>query len=187
VLRLTLRSGSDGRLLARVIERDGVLFVLDFGDPAMLADASRRVLQGGFTVEWQGAVETAHPNNPALLRQLALHYATRGLLAFVDEPDWPRQAIYRPLQAGPQTLLPDEPWDAGDGERNTELRSRRELVELQDRIDSTRGSGPQLPSAVVVVDGEDLDAGGVDEDLPPDRTDDFATEEVTGLKPAPRE
>ena len=28
MLRLTLRSGRDGRLLARVVERDGLLFVL---------------------------------------------------------------------------------------------------------------------------------------------------------------
>jgi hypothetical protein len=90
VLRLTLRSGRDGRLLARIIERDGVLFVLDFGDPAVVADASRRVLHGGFGVPWEGTTEVALPGHPALLRYLALHYASAGFLVFVDEPGHPR-------------------------------------------------------------------------------------------------
>jgi hypothetical protein len=90
VLRLTLRSGRDGRLLARIIERDGVLFVLDFGDPVVVSDASRRVLHGGFGVPWEGSTEVALPGHPALLRHLALHYAASGLLVCVDEPGHPR-------------------------------------------------------------------------------------------------
>ncbi|MEZ4237542.1 MAG: hypothetical protein R3F59_15630 [Myxococcota bacterium] len=161
MLRLTLRSGRDGRLLARIVERDGVLFVLDFGDPVVLRDASRRALHAGFTVEWQGHQQTATPSHPHLLRHLALHYAAQGLLVFVDEPDYPRaapvalslaeEAVPRPvpLSLNPATLLPDEP---GDYDSNTVLRSRRELRELQDKLDATLNTGPQLPFAVVEVE-----------------------------------
>ena len=173
MLRLTLRSGRDGKLLARVVERDGVLFVLDFGDPAVLSDASRRVLHGGFTVDWEGSVQSALPNTPALLRQLALYYAAQGVLVFVDEPDFPRIAVPPsspdlgpvPLGDGPPTLLPDETWE---GDSNTELRSLADLRSLQDRIDATLNTGPQMPVAEIEIDG--------DEEHP--------TDEVTRLKPS---
>lgn len=180
MLRLTLRSGREGRLLARVVERDGVLFVLDFGDPELMADASRRVLHGGFSVEWQGSIENAIPNHPAMLRQLALHYAEMGMLVFVDEPGFVRTAPLRvaravppmdgllplPISDGPPTLLPDE---IPDYDCNTELRSLRDLQELQDRIDSTRNTGPQMPYAEVQVEDEE-----------------FPTDEVTHLRPSAR-
>ena len=171
MLRLTLRSGRDGRLLARVVEREGLMFVLDFGDPVLMADASRRVLHGGFAVEWQGRNETAQPGASALMRQLALFYAAQGGLVFVDEPDWPRAAprtarsqpppAVEPIAAPPvlpvalgslPTLLPEDPWE--EQESHTVLRSRRELQELQDRIDATVNTGPHLPHAVVEVDAE---------------------------------
>jgi hypothetical protein len=191
VLRLTLRSGRDGRLLARVVERDGLLFVLDFGDPVLMTDASRRVLHGGFTVDWQGRTETALPSTPPLLRQLALHYAAQGVLVFVDEPDFPRAAPVAispagaslrplPLSANLPTLLPDEPWEQ-EQDCNTVLRSRRELQELQDRIDATLNTGPQMPYGVVEIDGD-----GGDDDAVPGPDEEVPTEEVSRLDPFER-
>ncbi|MEQ1567477.1 MAG: hypothetical protein ABMA64_17685 [Myxococcota bacterium] len=88
MFRLTVRSCRDGRIAARIIQRDGELFVLDWGDPVVVADAARRILTGGFEVEWDGSERTATPDGPALLGQLALHYASHGWLVFADEPGW---------------------------------------------------------------------------------------------------
>lgn len=124
MLRLTLRSGHDGRLLARIIERDGVLFVLDFGDPMVVSDASRRVLHGGFGVSWQGKAEVALPGTPMLLRQLALHYASAGLLAIVDEPSRnPLQPV--PLATG--LVLPK----GGVEVETTEILTARQSEQLR--------------------------------------------------------
>lgn len=131
MLRLTLRSGRDGRLLARIIDRDGVAFVLDYGEPEVVADASRKVLAGGFGVLFGDHAETAAPGHPSMLRLLALHYAAEGLLVAVEEPDWPRAAWVPPedpprlVGDGPPTLMPDEPTDTGD---DTELLSMRDLA-----------------------------------------------------------
>ena len=142
MLRLTVRSGRDARLLARVVERDGVAFVLDYGDPATVADASRKLLHGGFRAAWAGGVETAVPGSPAVLRQLALHYVEQGLLVVVDEPDFPRREgidptdVPSPLSDGPPTLLPDE-WTEGT-DLDTEILSRRDLVRLRARLEAER-------------------------------------------------
>lgn len=92
MLRLTLRAALDGRVLARVVDRDGTAFVLDHGEPSWVAEAAQLVLHGGFQVSWQGVVDTAVPRTPTFLQRLALHWAGQGHLVFVDEPDWPRRA-----------------------------------------------------------------------------------------------
>lgn len=111
MLRLTLRSNRDGRLLARLIERDGLLFVLDFGDPKVVSDVSRHVLHGGFNVTWQGRSEIALPGTAALFRQLALHYAASGLLVFVDEPSRPDLAPVPLLLPIPAEIIDVEQTD----------------------------------------------------------------------------
>lgn len=130
LLRLTLRSSSDGHLLARVIEREGTAFVLDYGDPRLVAEASRLVHQGGFKVRWQDRDETAVSGSPSMLRQLALHFAAQGHLVFVDEPDFPRRALppqKEPLatDGGPPTLYPDDP---SGHDMDTEILSREDLA-----------------------------------------------------------
>jgi hypothetical protein len=92
LFRLTVRSHRDDRVAARIIEQDGELFVLDWGDPALIEDAARRVLHGGFVVTWDGTEQTAVPGSPAMLGHLALHYASHGWLVFADEPGVPRLA-----------------------------------------------------------------------------------------------
>ncbi|MCB9687048.1 MAG: hypothetical protein H6735_18555 [Alphaproteobacteria bacterium] len=129
LLRLTLRSSTDGHLLARVIEREGTAFVLDYGDPRVVAEASRLVLQGGFKVRWQDREETAVSGSPSMLRQLALHFAAQGHLVFVDEPDFPRRALPPAREAasdaGPPTLYPDDP---SGHDMDTEILSREDLA-----------------------------------------------------------
>jgi hypothetical protein len=143
LLRLTLRSGRDGRLLARIVDRDGVAFVLDYGDPSIVADASRKVLHGGFRVAWGGVVQTVGPGMPHLLRMLAVHYAESGLLVAVDEPDWPRRAgvdpadVPEPLSEDPPLLLPDE-WTEGGDRDDTEILSRRDLKKLKARLEAEK-------------------------------------------------
>ena len=171
MLRLTLRSRRDGRLQARIVDRDGVLFVLDFGDPAMLTDASRRVLHGGFTVSWQGVDETATPGNPALFRQLALYYAAQGFLVCVDEPDWPRPAFVDPIDApsrlaltfGPPTLLPDEP---GNEPESTEILSLHDVKRVLARVANPPPPGPPtLLPPVLTLDFDFEDGDEVTEEV----------------------
>lgn len=200
MLRLTVRSGRDGRLLARVVDRDGVMFVLDYGDRSILSDASRKVLHGGFNVSWQGGVETAVPGNAALLRQLALFYAQQGLLVCVDEPDWPRKTRKaepaRPSwQDGPPTILQDEPLDF---DPNTRLMSRRDLVALRDKLDrldarrkgraTAFGERPKAQRPTLAPDltgdlGGDLGATLDDVDL---EDIDLETDEVVRKRPRTR-
>lgn len=84
--RLTLRSGHDGRVLARILDYRGEVFVTDRGDRRWILDAASRAATGGFTVGWEGQDHRAAAGDPSLLRWLAHHYAGQGLLVFVDEP-----------------------------------------------------------------------------------------------------
>lgn len=124
MLRLTVRSGRDGRFLARVIDRDGFAFVLDYGDRRIIQDASQRLLKG-FTLLRYGQVVTATPQDADLLSLLADCYAHEGLLVFVEEPTWPgrdysledRLPGWRsgePADAGPEPLRPLDPAPLGD-------------------------------------------------------------------------
>jgi hypothetical protein len=150
LLRLTLRSGRDGQLLARIVDRDGVAFVLDYGDPAVVADASRKVLHGGFRAAWGGVIENVGAGMPNLLRLLAVHYAEAGLLVSVEEPDWPRRAgidptdVPEPLSEGPPTLLPDE-WTEGQ-DNDTEILSRRDLYRMKARLEAERAVREPWPA-----------------------------------------
>lgn len=142
-MRLTVRAATDGKVLARVVERDGAAFVLDHGDPAMVAEAAQLVLHGGFQVTWQGIVDTAVPRTPQFLQRLALHWAAQGLLVAVDEPDWPRRGGVDPEDVpdradvgggGPlplsanldllESLTLDDPVGPGDLDADTEIVSR---------------------------------------------------------------
>ena len=87
MLRLTLLSNRDGRFLARIIDRDGFAFVLDFGDRRVIDDATQRILHG-FTMWRYGSLVSAVPQTPELIITLADYYAREGLLVFLDEPMW---------------------------------------------------------------------------------------------------
>jgi len=84
MLRLTIRQAGTSRLLTRIVEHDGSIVVLDFGDRSMVEDAMRRVGQGRFVVTWDGQSQTARPG-PGMLRLLALHYAASGHIVEVTE------------------------------------------------------------------------------------------------------
>jgi hypothetical protein len=87
LLRLTIRSGRDGRFLARVIDRDVGAFVLDYGDTAVVAEVSERALRGGFQAWVAGRFQTAAPRDPHMILLLAHRYAEEGYLVFLDQPD----------------------------------------------------------------------------------------------------
>lgn len=87
MLRLTIRSGRDGRFLARVIDRDVGAFVLDYGDSAVVAEVSERALRGGFQAWVAGRFQTAAPRDPHMILLLAHRYAEEGYLVFLDQPD----------------------------------------------------------------------------------------------------
>ncbi len=87
MLRLTIRSGRDGRFLARVIDRDVGAFVLDYGDPTVVREVSERALRGGFQAWVAGRFQTAAPRDPHMLLLLAHRYAEEGYLVFLDQPD----------------------------------------------------------------------------------------------------
>jgi len=89
VVSLTLRSGRDGRFLARIVDRGGFAFVLDFGDRRVIDDVSQRLLKG-FTMWRMGTLVTAVPQQSEMLQLLAEFYAREGLLVAFEEPNWPR-------------------------------------------------------------------------------------------------
>lgn len=112
-MSLTLRSGRDGRFLARVIDQGGRPFVLDFGDPQVIADIVQRITRG-FSVIRQGRVLHVHAGDPDLLAQLGAFYASEGALVFLEEPTWHgrrspiRQSLPRQPSAAPGPELSDE-------------------------------------------------------------------------------
>ncbi len=149
MLRLTLRSSSDGRVLVRVVDREGSVFVLDHGDPEVVAEAAQLVLHGGFQVSWQGTIDTAVPRTPNFLQRLALHWVNQGHLVFVDEPDWPRRAGVDPEEVpdrraldGPvplaahldptDSLILDDPVGPNDLDAETEIVNRNGSPSLLD-------------------------------------------------------
>lgn len=90
MLTLTLRSSIDGRFLARLVEQNSNVFVLDFGDRRVIDDATQRIHRG-FTVFRGGQLLRAAPRDTALLVMLADYYAAEGLLVSLEEPLWPNR------------------------------------------------------------------------------------------------
>lgn len=155
MFRLTLRSRKDGRFLARIIERDGFAFVLDYGDPDTVADASERVARG-FSVFHQGAMKNVPPASKELLPRLADYYEAEGLLVKLEEQQVqsmapqpsPYAATHAPLaEALPDKSKPKPPHDPDDetelvpigevpiGEQVTVIRKRADIEEETVRLD----------------------------------------------------
>lgn len=88
MLRLTVRSGKDGRFLARIVDSGaGHPFVLDFGDKRIIDDVQQRLLHG-FTMWRFGKLVSATPQDPDILQFVAEFYAGEGLLVAFEEPTW---------------------------------------------------------------------------------------------------
>ena len=87
MLRLTLCSSRDGRFLARVIDRGGYPFVLDYGDRRVIEDVAQRINRG-FTMFRFGQLISSQPHDPDMLLKLADHYCGEGVLVFLEEPTW---------------------------------------------------------------------------------------------------
>lgn len=88
MLRLTIRSGIDGRFLARVVGSGGRPFVLDFGDSRVIEDLVQRINRG-FTVIRADRLVHVHPEDDDLIEQLAVYYLIEGALVALEEPTWP--------------------------------------------------------------------------------------------------
>ncbi len=91
MLTLTLRAQDDGRFLARIVEQNGNVFVLDFGDRTVIDDATQRIHRG-FTVFRGGQLLKAAPRDRDLLVLLADYYAGEGMLVSLEEPLWGMRA-----------------------------------------------------------------------------------------------
>lgn len=151
MLRLTLRDPRDGALLARVVARDGRPFVLDLGDPRVIADAALRI-QHGFSVWREGKLVTVHPNDASLLEELASFYVADGILVAFEEPTWTGRAD-----------APDLP-DVPEGDDVTEFLEddATELVALDDLPTVDDALSP-VPTLDELMDPPWRDLG--DEDL----------------------
>jgi hypothetical protein len=141
VLRLTLRARDDARFLARIIERDGFAFVLDYGDAAMVADASERVARG-FSLWRDGKLETVPASSPELLPLLAEFYAQEGLLVALEEPSFTERP--EPLE---DRLPVSEP-----NQTITEFREEGEITEEPTEL-VTLSDVPDLGDVLVPVGG----------------------------------
>lgn len=106
MLRLTLRSRRDAAFLARIIDREGYMFVLDYGDTRVIEDVSQKLLKG-FTMWRRGKLVQASPNSPDMLFLLADYYAQEGVLVFLEEPDFPRGQEELVLESGSEPLRED--------------------------------------------------------------------------------
>lgn len=96
MLCLTLRSGRDGRLLARVVETGGRPFVLDFGDRRVISDLVQRIAHGFSVIRGDRLVQVP-PDAADMVEQLATFYAAEGVLVFLEEPTWPGRRPTEPL------------------------------------------------------------------------------------------
>jgi len=152
VVSLTLRSGRDGRFLARIVDRGGFAFVLDFGYQRVIDDVSQRLLKG-FTMWRMGTLVTAVPQQSEMLQLLAEFYAHEGLLVSYEEPNWPRDGVgdlpvEDDLEDDPATELvpiPHGDLDLQEDDEPTELASMP--------LANLAGSGEDDPTEVLDIRG----------------------------------
>lgn len=203
MFRLTLRSRKDGRFLARIIERDGFAFVLDYGDPDTVADASERVARG-FSVFHEGSTKNVPPASKELLPRLADYYEAEGLLVKLEEQHVqsmapqpsPYTSTHAPLaDALPGRSLPPRAHDHDEetelvpisevalGEQVTVIRKRADIEE-----DTVRLDGPVVQREMWMPSDleDDPDALSLSEHLVPVSTSERSItgeEEETELVP----
>lgn len=170
-MRLTLRSAEDGRYLARIIEREGYAFVLDFGDRGIIEDVAQR-LRHGFTLWRFGEMLTAMPQSDRMLEMLADHYVREGCLVFLEEPGHER-AAEPPTDEEPLAL--DLILDLPERDDLTEL-----ISDLTAEVDITPGAvhrrfKPFIPPPSVATP---VRAGSFEDDEP---TQDLVEDDPTEL------
>ena len=210
MMRLTLRSGKDGRFLARIVESGSAHpFVLDFGDRRIIDDVQQR-LQKGFTMWRFGHLVQAAPQDPELLFLLAEFYCGEGLLVAFEEPTWsgreatlderiPVPAADRAMFGSADTLrtvVPDRD-DATEytrppntEEQRTEERSEErsdstELVELEEMTDLGTFLEDQTDPAMAVPIPAALRKAALGEALEDAQTE-FVDIEDAGTEVAPK-
>lgn len=144
-----MRARDDARFLARIIERDGFAFVLDYGDASMVADASERVARG-FSLWRNGKLETVSPSSSQLLPLLAEFYNQEGLVVSLEEPDFAQrpEPLDARLPALPQHSITDFRDQTEETEEETELVSYAEIPDLADELEMIVKTARTNPGAV---------------------------------------
>jgi hypothetical protein len=181
MMRLTLRSGKDGRFLARIVESGNTHpFVLDFGDRRIIDDVQQRLLKG-FTMWRFGTLVQATPQDPELLFLLAEFYCGEGLLVAFEEPTWPGREA---------TLDERIPVPAADRELFGTPADTLKTV-TDDRIEDRSDSTEERPDSTELVELEEMtDLGKFLEDTKSDAIEDAQTEfidvEDAGTEIAPK-
>ncbi|NCG21769.1 MAG: hypothetical protein GWP91_22360 [Rhodobacterales bacterium] len=193
MLTLTLRSSKNGQILARIVEQNGEVYVLDFGDRAVIDDATQRI-HAGFTVFRGGQLVRAAPRAPNLLFLLADFYAGEGVLVSVEEPLYANRTHSletRFAQRGDELTmvpgiedtqdLPTDMWSKADAAQVNELvgnwrdRAVRETWSPNDPIDleplspiSTEALGltDDAPTEVLLKSDLTRDVSDLDADEP---------------------
>ena len=152
MLTLTLRSTTDGRFLARIVEQQGTVFVLDYGDRRVIDDATQRINKG-FTVFRAGKLVRAVPRDPDLLLLLGDYYAGEGFLVALEEPLWAkRQGAHDDARPDPlQPYIMTEEDLSLDSV--TDILSREEADRVREKLDSRKEvhRGPWSPSSLADV------------------------------------
>jgi hypothetical protein len=152
MLRLTTRSGKDGRFLARVIDPgNGFPFVLDFGDKRIIDDAQQRLLHG-FTMWRYGELVTAVPQAPDMVPLLAEFYIGEGLLVALEEPTWSGRDhtlderipvpeidldLMAPPHQPPRLSIVQMPSDLDEADVPTEVVALDDLTDLGEVLETT--------------------------------------------------
>jgi hypothetical protein len=123
MLRLTLRSGRDGRFLARVVHLGSRPFVLDYGERRVIEDLVQRLTRG-FTIIKADRMVHVHPEDDDIIEQLAAFYAGEGALVFLEEPTWTGRSAGSPDVSGGRSGDPGDPPshdDLGDEDDPTDM------------------------------------------------------------------
>ena len=136
MLTLTLRSSTDGRFLARIVEQQGTVFVLDYGDRRVIDDATQRINKG-FTVFRAGKLVRATPRDPDLMLFLGDYYAGEGFLVFLEEPRWSKRAQNRE-EVRPEPLRPIVVPEDDSLDSVTDILSKEDAHRVRAMVDERR-------------------------------------------------
>lgn len=138
--RLTLRDSENSRFLARIVERDGFVFVLDFGESDWISAATDRVHKG---VQLDG--RHVGPGAPDLLDVLAELYRREGVDARLERPltTHVEAFVFKDPEDGPASVARVRLEEAVDDEE-TELvpeEMRRRAIASEDEVTAVHSVG----------------------------------------------
>lgn len=153
MMRLTLRDGRTGELLARVVADQGEPFVLDLGDPVVIAGVRERLRQG-FQLDRGVHQEQVRPHSRDLLVRLAELYLRSGMLVALEEPTWMGRRRQDSVEVDP---LEDEETEMVEVEDLPDVGEALRTVHPEGELPPDAETGSELPGLVDIPDvGEAL-------------------------------